>query len=343
MNEHSIWVIFLANQNNQNYPWYLLTAASDLSKQSPLQVEVFFIGQNTEQFINQINQYGIKSINFIKFDGIENFYLESTANYLTQITKQFRPKVILMGDSEREKDLAAKFSMDLDVNYIPSVNKISMNNNVLESKRLVVAGKVIETINIDTFPVFISLIHNSYASPEIDLIGGNPEIKVIGRTGPEKEFDIIETTAFKGKISLDQARIIVAGGRGLLDNPSTPPQLPENQDLNSWRITQGLQMLEELADLLGGTIAASRSIVDSGYAPYEMQVGQTGKMVSPDLYVACGISGAIQHTIGMSTSKIIVAINKDANAPIFKTAHYGIVGNLYDIIPVWINYLKTKK
>ena len=142
---------------------------------------------------------------------------------------------------------------------------------------------------------------------------------------------------------MNQARVIVAGGRGLLDNSSSPQHLGENQDLNGWRVKQGLQMLEELASLLGGTIAASRSIVDSGYAPYELQVGQTGKIISPELYIACGISGAIQHTIGMSNSKVIVAINKDPNAPIFKSAHYGIIGSIYEIIPAWISYLKTHK
>jgi electron transfer flavoprotein alpha subunit len=341
MNDQSIWVIFLEDQNNQNYPWNLLSAAKDLTTNASFSIEVYYIGQYSEQFINQAKQYGVKTINFIESEGSDNFYLDSTADILTQLARQNNPKIILLGEGEQERELAAACSVDLNACFFPAVNSICYIDDLLQTKRLAIAGKVIEKIEINSFPVFISLNRKSYPFPEFNPDELNQETRVVGKIQASKDIQIIETVPLKSKIPLDQARVLVAGGRGLIDNPSSPQKLTENQDINHWRVNQGLQLLDELAGLLGGTIAASRSIVDSGYAPYELQVGQTGKMVSPDLYIACGISGAIQHTIGMSSSKVIVAINKDANAPIFKSAHYGIVGSLYDVIPAWINHLKT--
>lgn len=337
MNEQSIWVIFFEDQISQNYPWYLLTGAKEISKNSSLPIEILYVGQFSKQFNNQASQYGVKTVKLIEHDGIDNFYLESITDSLTQLARQYNPEIIFMADGDRERDLAAACSIDLDIIFVSAVNSLSYDDHSIETKRIAIAGKVTETKKLDSVPVILTLTAKSYPFPESIENGKSPEIIIVGKTLPQKGIQIIETESYKGKIALNQARVIVAGGRGLLDNSSSPQHLGENQDLNGWRVKQGLQMLEELASLLGGTIAASRSIVDSGYAPYELQVGQTGKIVSPELYIACGISGAIQHTIGMSNSKVIVAINKDPNAPIFKSAHYGIIGSIYEIIPAWIS------
>jgi electron transfer flavoprotein alpha subunit len=135
-----------------------------------------------------------------------------------------------------------------------------------------------------------------------------------------------------GSVNLTDAAIIVSGGRGMANNPKDAPG--GVADANVWKAQDGFEnTLKPLADVLGAAVGASRAAVDAGYIPYAHQVGQTGKSVSPDLYIACGISGAIQHQAGMRTSKIIVAINKDTDAPIFKLARYGLVGDLYKIIP----------
>ena len=147
----------------------------------------------------------------------------------------------------------------------------------------------------------------------------------------------------EGVVSLTDANVIVSGGRGLSENPSF--QAPAGLDAKQaeiWRAQQGFGMLKEMADVLGGAVGASRAAVDAGYVPYAMQVGQTGKLVSPNVYFACGISGAIQHLAGMRSSKLIVAINTDPEAPIFKLARYGVVGDLFQIIPALTKTLKKR-
>jgi len=144
-------------------------------------------------------------------------------------------------------------------------------------------------------------------------------------------------------VSLNDAAVIVSGGRGVANNPSlTPPAGMDEKQAEIWRAQQGFKLVGDLAAVLGGAVGASRAAVDAGYIPYSHQVGQTGKVVSPDLYIAAGISGAIQHQAGMRSSKVIVAINKDADAPIFKLARYGVVGDLYAILPALTEALRKR-
>ncbi|MBZ0309756.1 MAG: electron transfer flavoprotein subunit alpha/FixB family protein, partial [Anaerolineae bacterium] len=144
-----------------------------------------------------------------------------------------------------------------------------------------------------------------------------------------------------GVVNLTDAAIIVSGGRAMANNPKDAP--PGTANAEVWKAQDGFEnVLRPLADVLGAAVGASRAAVDAGYIPYAHQVGQTGKTVAPDLYIACGISGAIQHQAGMRTSKVIVAINKDAEAPIFKLAHYGLVGDLYKIVPALTAELKKR-
>jgi electron transfer flavoprotein alpha subunit len=145
---------------------------------------------------------------------------------------------------------------------------------------------------------------------------------------------VVEVVPSGGGVSLSDAAVIVSGGRGVSNNPSlTPPGGMSEADAEVWRAQQGFKLIGELASVMNGAVGASRAAVDAGYIPYAHQVGQTGKLVAPDLYIACGISGAIQHLAGMRNSKMVVAINKDPDAPIFRLSRFGVVGDLYTIVP----------
>jgi electron transfer flavoprotein alpha subunit len=150
-------------------------------------------------------------------------------------------------------------------------------------------------------------------------------------------------SASESAVNLGDAGVIVSGGRGVSNNPSLqPPDGMDERQAEIWRAHQGFALITELANVLGGAVGASRAAVDGGYIPYSHQVGQTGKVVTPDLYIACGISGAVQHLVGMRNAKLIVAINKDADAPVFKQARYGVVGDLFQIVPALTEAFKKK-
>jgi electron transfer flavoprotein alpha subunit len=179
-----------------------------------------------------------------------------------------------------------------------------------------------------------------------------PEITA-GRTGPVEKAapdigkpatEVLGYKASDGGVSLTDAGVIVSGGRGVSNNPklNSPAEITDEKQKEIWRAQQGFALVRKLAAVLGAAVGASRAAVDAGYVPYANQVGQTGKVVSPDLYIACGISGAIQHLAGMRTSKTIVAVNKDAEAPIFRVARFGVVGDLYDIVPALTKAFKAR-
>jgi electron transfer flavoprotein alpha subunit len=150
-------------------------------------------------------------------------------------------------------------------------------------------------------------------------------------------------SASESAVNLGDAGVIVSGGRGVSNNPSLqPPAGLDEKQAELWRAQQGFALITDLASVLGGAVGASRAAVDAGYIPYSHQVGQTGKVVTPDLYIACGISGAIQHLVGMRNAKLVVAINKDSDAPIFKQARYGVVGDLFQIVPALTEAFRKK-
>ena len=163
-------------------------------------------------------------------------------------------------------------------------------------------------------------------------------------SAPAPATQVLGYKASEAGVSLTDAGVIVSGGRGVSNNGRlTPPaEITDEKQKEIWRAQQGFELIRQLAASLGAAVGASRAAVDAGYIPYANQVGQTGKVVSPDLYIACGISGAIQHLAGMRTSKTIVAVNKDAEAPIFKIARFGVVGDLYDIVPAMTEVFRAR-
>jgi electron transfer flavoprotein alpha subunit len=240
--------------------------------------------------------------------------VEALGPLVVELAQEHEPAVILAGASALGRDLAAWIAADLDAGLVSDCIALEVDDETVKVTRPVYAGKLLSTVFVTGGTQVISLRSRAF-----------PQAESTGNTGTAEWVDVVvdeddipsKVVGFHeagGGVSLTDASIIVSGGRGV-GGP------------------EGFDPVRELAETLGAALGASRAAVDAGWIPYDHQVGQTGKTVSPDLYIACGISGAIQHQAGMRTSKVIVAINKDADAPIFKLAQYGIVGDLFDVVP----------
>ncbi len=240
--------------------------------------------------------------------------LEALGPAIVALAQERSPGVMMFGASTRGRDLAAWVAADLNAGLVADAVDITVEGDRVKVTRPVYAGKLLSSCYVTGDPQIITLRGRAFAQAESTGKSGTAEwVPAV-----VAEDDIpTKITGFEGKggqVSLTDASIIVSGGRGV-GGP------------------EGFEPLQELATTLNAALGASRATVDAGWIPYEHQVGQTGKTVSPDLYMAFGISGAIQHQAGMRTSKVIVAVNKDPEAPIFKLAQYGIVGDLFTIAP----------
>jgi len=280
---------------------------------------VLLLGHEAEQLAPELFHYGAKKVYLFEHPLLKNYTSDGYAHALTNWITQKKPEMLLMGATIQGKDLSARLSASLKAPLFVDCIELSLNEKGKpEALRPVYAGKAHMKIsgNNNALPYIISIRPNVIAPPAKDASrSGNIE-KVSVALNPNdirtlvKEFVVDVGT----KLDVTEARIVVSGGRGIKG--------PEN-----------FKILEELAETLGAAVGASRAVVDAGWRDHSAQVGQTGKTVTPDLYIACGISGAVQHLAGMSTAKYIVAINKDPDANIFKIADYGIVGDLFEIAP----------
>ena len=240
--------------------------------------------------------------------------LEAYGPLVTKLAQERQPDVIIIGASTRGRDLAAWLGVDLNTGVVAEAIDLSVDGRTVKATRAVYTGKLLTDTFVKGAPQIITLRSRAFAQAEPTGKTGSPEM--VGAAVAEDAIPtkIIGFEGKGGKVSLSDASKIVSGGRGV-GGP------------------EGFEPLRELADALGAALGASRATVDAGWIPYDHQVGQTGKTVAPDLYIACGISGAIQHQAGMRNSKVVVAVNKDPDAPIFKLARYGIVGDLFKVVP----------
>jgi electron transfer flavoprotein alpha subunit len=236
---------------------------------------------------------------------------------LAEVAAQVAPALVLVAGTTMGRDLAPYAAAKLECGYAADCTALVRDGARVIARRPVYAGKAIATVKTDHEPFICSLRPKAFEAGAAD---GAPAAAVDAFT-PRAEPDLVKAIARSivrndtGKLDVAEADIIVSGGRGL-GGP------------------EGFKPIEELAKVLGAAVGASRAVVDLGWREHAAQVGQTGKTVSPTLYIACGISGAIQHLAGMRTSKVIVAINRDPEAPIFKVATYGIVGDVFEVVPV---------
>ncbi len=246
---------------------------------------------------------------------------EGYAEVVAKAVEQAQPSAIFFAGTAMGRDLAPRLAARLGVGGIPDVTALTSADGALSARRPVYSGKAIATATTGgKTPQVISLRPNVFAAEEL---GGAGEVVALDGLALSIRAVVKELVAAGGgELDVAEADIIVSGGRGIKG--------PEN-----------FALIKSLADALGGAVGASRAAVDAGWISHSHQVGQTGKVVSPSLYIAAGISGAIQHLAGMSSSKVIVAINKDPDAPIFKIADYGVVGDLFDVIPPMVDAIKA--
>jgi electron transfer flavoprotein alpha subunit len=275
---------------------------------------------------------------------LEDFRAEPYASLLTKLAKEASPEVILFPTTTRGRDLAAMVAIDLNTGVLVDVTAFEVVDGDILATRPVYAGKLLSKVKCSARPQLVTLRGRAFPKPEPDpSLSGTPINVDIAIPETEIASKVTGYAESEGGVSLTDAGVIVSGGRGVSNNPGLePPAGLDEGEQEKWRAQEGFKLVGALASTLGGAVGASRAAVDAGYIPYVHQVGQTGKVVSPDLYIACGISGAIQHLAGMRTSKVIVAINKDPDAPIFKLARFGVVGDLYDILPPLTAALQTR-
>ena len=280
-------------------------------------VTAIFLGSNIKDKAATLGHYGADKVLVADDPRLEAYTTDAYVSVIDQLVKENDPSILLLGASVQGKDLSARLSARLGVGMAQDCTVFSLEEGNLVAIRPIYAGKAYGKVTFsDSWP---------------QMATARPNVMTLNEPDTSKSAEIIDATFSlddgalrtkiaevmrdeSGKVDLTEADKIISGGRGMKG--------PENYEI-----------LEKLADLIGATVGASRSAVDAGWRPHSDQVGQTGKVVSPNLYIACGISGAIQHLAGMSTSKVIVAINKDADAPIFQKADYGVVDDLFKIIP----------
>jgi len=233
-------------------------------------------------------------------------------------------------------------AIDLNTGVLVDVVAMELDGDKVIATRPIYAGKLLQKTVCNAMPQIVTLHGRVFAKPEAES-GRSGTITQVEVTVGDEKSTVEGYAEAGGGVSLIDAGVIVSGGRGTSNNPNlTPPDGMSDEDAEIWRAQQGFALIGALAKTLGAAVGASRAAVDANYIPYANQVGQTGKVVSPDLYIANGISGAIQHLAGMRNSKVIVAINKDADAPIFKKARYGVVGDLFEIVPALNEAMKAK-
>jgi electron transfer flavoprotein alpha subunit len=343
---NKIWV-YLDHFNGEalGASWEALGAGQTLAGQlGGGGVTALAFGQNLAGLAALAFQYGATEVLLAEDATLGDFRPEPFSSLLAKLAGEAAPEAILFPTTTRGRELAAMAAIDLNSGVLADVTALEIKDGAILATRPVYAGKLLAKVSCQTRPALITLRGRAFARPALDPARSGTPIKVAPVVAEGDIATKVESYAgVEGGISLTEAAVIVSGGRGVVNNPAlSAPGGMDEKAAEIWKAQQGFARLKELADVLGGAVGASRAAVDAEYIAYPYQVGQTGKMVAPDLYIACGISGAIQHQAGMRASKVIVAINKDPEAPIFKLARYGVIGDMHAIVPALAEAFKSR-
>jgi len=324
--------------------WETLAAALDLAEAMGSETKVVVLGFGVNAVAEQALEFGAGEVLLADEPVFEHFRPEAYSEALAQVVKEHDPDIVLFPTTSRTRELAGMLAIDLETGLSPDIVEYELDGTVIVATRPIYAGKLLsKEVNLKRRPQVLTTRSRAFPTPEVrgESSGSITKLEL------DLSEPVTEVHGYKeseGGVSLADAAIIVSGGRGTSNNPTLKPpaEITDEKEQEIWRAHQGFKLIGELAKVLGAAVGASRAAVDAGYIPYANQVGQTGKVVSPDLYIACGISGAIQHLAGMRTAKTIVAINKDPDAPIYKLARFGVVGDLYEIVPALTAALEEK-
>lgn len=312
----------LKDNKLRNVSFEAIAAAKTIAEGG--EVVSLLLGEAVESLANELVQYGADRVVVVEDEKLAQYSSDGFSQAVLAVVEDEDPEAIVFGHTALGKDLSPKVASKLDAGLVSDVVDVEVTGGNVVFTRPIYSGKAFEKKIVTDGLIFVTVRPNNIPALEKDE----------SRTGDVSKVDveikdlrtIIKEVVKKTSegVDLSEAKVVVAGGRGL-------------------KSAEGFKLLDELAEVLGGAVGASRGACDAGYCDYSLQIGQTGKVVTPDLYIAVGISGAIQHLAGMSNSKVIVAINKDPEANIFKIADYGIVGDLFEVVPKLTEELKKLK
>lgn len=297
--------------------------AKAIAKQLNTNLVAISIGNVANTELENLGKYGAEKVLHINNDRLKSFVNQAYASVIAEAAKKENAEVVVLSNSFSGKGLAPRIGVKLEAAVADGVIELPQTEGKFSVKKTAFSNKAFATVEMHSPIKVISLTPNAY---KVEEVGGTATIEEFGYEAKDSDFKTIikEIVRATDKVSLPDAELVVSGGRGLKG--------PEN-----WG------MIEELADLLGAATACSKPVSDADWRPHSEHVGQTGIAISPNLYIAIGISGAIQHLAGVSSSKVIVVINKDPEAPFFKVADYGIVGDAFEVVPKLIAAVKSLK
>ncbi|MFO7623840.1 MAG: electron transfer flavoprotein subunit alpha/FixB family protein [Anaerolineales bacterium] len=315
--------------------WEVLGAAKSLAEDLGSGLTALVLGHEVGPLAELAGQYGADEVLQADDPILVDYRPEPYTSTIAKLVGEAQPEVILFPTTSRGQELAGMLAVDLNTGVLVDVTALEVRDGDIVATRPVYAGKLLANVLTKARPQIITVRVRAFPKTNQDANRAANVVRVqVDLDEAAQKSSVLDYAEAGGGVSLSDAAVIVSGGRGMSNNPAlqAPAGLDE-REAEIWRAQEGFKLVGELAQVLNGAMGASRAAVDAGYVPYQHQVGQTGKVVAPDLYIACGISGAIQHLAGMRSSKLIVAINKDPEAPIFKLARYGVVGDLHQIVP----------
>jgi len=301
----------------------LLSYGAAIAKNMNVDAYAISIGNVAEEELKKVGNYGITKVISVSHDAFSCFDESAFSIAINEVALKEKSNVVLFANNLQGKAIAPRLAVKLKSGLATLVNGLPISYEPFVVTKKVFSGKAISKMKILTAVKLVTLAQNSYGIVENTVSVTIENYSLVSAIPSVLKVTDVQKTA-SGKILLTDAEIVVSGGRGMKG--------PEN-----WGT------IEELASLLGAATACSRPVSDDGWRSHTEHVGQTGKMIAPNLYIACGISGAIQHLAGVSSSKVIVAFNKDPEAPIFEAANYGVIGDVLKILPEFVNALKEFK